>query len=148
MLSQKLRTCRLALLMCLSAGTCASLAGCGKGEEKLVPVAGAAFFKDKPLTRGIVTLIPDKARGNISLHNPTGMIDAQGKYKIFTNSREGAPPGWYKVGIVSGEPYPGPGQPPPKSDIPKHYNDSEKSKFSFEVLYDAPAGSYDLRLQP
>ncbi len=146
MLSQKLRTCRLALLLCLGAGTCAALAGCGQ-REKLVPVEGTVFFKDKPLRRGVVTLVADSGRGNRSLHQPAGQINAQGNYKVFTNNKPGAPPGWYNVWIDAGEEYmPGGGL--PKSDIPRRYNDPGKAKVAVEVRDDAPAGSYDLRLQP
>jgi hypothetical protein len=71
--------------------------GCANNDPRLVPVVGRAFLDGRPLTFGTVSFRPDGSQGNTSLHHPTGVIDAEGNYRLYTARREGAPPGWYKV---------------------------------------------------
>src|SRR5436305_14889066 len=91
---------RLSSIVAVVAIVGAMLAGCGKDAgvgEKLVPVVGAVMVNGQPLTTGGVTFHPDVAKGNNTQHLPAGVLDAEGKYKLVTATREGAPPGWYKV---------------------------------------------------
>jgi len=177
MLRRKRGACRLALLACLSAGACAALAGCGKGIPGLVPVTGKVFFKGQPFTKevappgqtqqagplkgkslspkanqtaafGGVIFIPDTAKGNGTLYQPAGTIDAEGNYQIFTNNQRGAPPGHYLVSVQSMYGMAISANTPPQSSIPLRYADVKTSGLSVEVRDDAPPGSYDLRLEP
>jgi hypothetical protein len=83
--------------------------GCRQPGDKgnRVPVVGKVTFSDgKPLPRGTVIFIPDGGKGNTSPHEPRGVIDGEGKYKLMTTlSLEGASPGWYVVTMISQEPY-------------------------------------------
>jgi hypothetical protein len=102
----------------------------------------------KPLTTGSISFRPDKAKGNTTPYEPAGDIDAQGNYKLYTAittdaPREGAPPGWYKVAVISAEPgvYP-----PRKFFLPPKYGDIETSSLTREVVEGAAPGAYDFDL--
>ncbi len=143
------RMCRLVLAVCLIAGLSAALSGCGK-QEQLLPVKGKVLFKDQPLPKGTVVLTPDAAKGNTTLHEPRGEIDAQGNYEINTSGKPGAPPGWYKVAVISmkEEIQKGGRGPPVQWLAPPRYTDPTTSQLAFEVKRNAPPDSYDLRLKP
>src|SRR5262245_48110528 len=81
----------------------AVLPGCGGPAEEFFPVTGQVTLDGKPLKVGSVSFRPDAARGNASLHHPTGEIDDQGRYTLVTVGRKGAPPGWYKVLVFADE---------------------------------------------
>ncbi|MDX1944742.1 MAG: hypothetical protein SFU86_04985 [Pirellulaceae bacterium] len=125
------------------------LAGCSR-EPSYVPVSGTITEAQRPLGGGTVSLRPDVEKGNKLFHHPTGMIDPQGRYTLFTNEREGAPAGWYKVVVFSnerteekGKSHPG----MPKSLISTRYNQVQTTPLAVEVKPDAPPGSYDFDLQ-
>lgn len=145
----KPRTCRLVLAVCLSAGLLASLSGCGK-QDPLLPVSGKVLFKDLPLPKGTVILTPDAAKGNTTLHEPRGEIDAQGNYEINTSGKAGAPPGWYKVAVIAmkEEIKKGGGGPPVQWLAPRRYTDPKTSQLAFEVKREAAPENYELRLRP
>lgn len=128
-----------------------AISGCwGDDDEPLYPVAGRVSFAGRPLSSGTVSFRPDAARGNASLHQPTGAIDSQGHYEVFTTGREGAPAGWYKVVVFAHEPLSvstGAHPAMPKSIIPERYNHPVKTPLSLEVKPHADANSYDLRLE-
>jgi hypothetical protein len=141
------RTGRLvvcAIAVALSAG----LAGCGADSDKLLAVEGQVKFAGKPLTKGSVVFSPDASKGNTSNHEPRGSIEADGRYKMITHPKEGAPPGWYKVGVIATEskdpknPYA-----LPTSLIPEKFGKPDESGLRVEVRKDAPPGSYDLELK-
>lgn len=125
------------------------LSGCqdAHGPGKLVPVVGKVTLDGEPLKTGSVSFRPDKAKGNETLHEPGGEIDETGTYKLFTASKEGAPPGWYKVIVTSAEPI-DPNNPYAitKSYIDNRYNAVETSGLAFEVVEKPAAGAYDLSL--
>ena len=127
---------------------CFALAGCGKPEEKMEPVEGQIQFEGKTLTKGTVIFRPDVGKGNTTLHEPHGSIGASGRYKITTHPRDGAPPGWYKVGVVVTEPS-DPKNPYslPRSLIPETFGKPEGSGLTLEVRSGAPPGAYDLILK-
>jgi hypothetical protein len=137
---------RLGLLLC---GGCTwVLTGCGGDAVKLVPVVGRITVDGTPLTTGSVSFRPDKAKGNASPHEPAGDIDAQGNYKLYTalkadTPKAGAPPGWYKVAVISAEPgvYP-----PRKFFIDPKYGNIRTSPLSVEVTEGAAPGAYDFKL--
>jgi hypothetical protein len=124
----------------------AALAGCdSSGVGRLVPVKGQVTIDGKPLTTGSLVFKADSAKGTISKFEPTGTIAADGGYSLFTKEKEGAPLGWYKVGVVAQES--NPSDPYAlKSLIPARYNEAETSGLAVEVVTKPAAGAYDLKL--
>lgn len=140
------RAAGLALILGLAAG-CG-----GKKAVSMCPVAGKVTVEGKPLTSGIVTLIPDVGpvphRGKSKIETPgvsAGQIESNGSYEIFTSGQPGAPRGKYRVTVVpSTMPVPE-GQDPPK-DFDKDFSDAAKTKLKFEVVEHPDKGAYDLKL--
>lgn len=125
------------------------VAGCGgSGTDRFLSVEGTVRYQGKPLSRGAVIFSADAEKGNKTLHEPRGSIDADGRYKITTHPREGAPAGWYKVGVLATEP--SDAKNPyslPRSLIPEEYGKPDQSQLRLEVRPDAPPGAYDLDLK-
>lgn len=119
--------------------------GCGSEDEKLVPVAGKVTVNGKPLTSGTVSFRPDQGKGNKSQHQPNGVIDAEGNYKMtLSPDKKGVPPGWYKVVVVAlDDPWPGK---PLKSFIDMKYADEKTTPLKVEVVANPEPGRYDLKL--
>jgi hypothetical protein len=117
------------------------------GAGKLVRVSGRVTVGSQPLTRGTVSFRPDASRGNNTLHEPYGEIDAQGIYRLFTAGNPGAPLGWYKVLVVSMDDV-DPDNPYAlrKSFINPRYGQLETSGLALEVLEQPADGAYDLPL--
>jgi hypothetical protein len=137
----------------LVAGVFLTLAtGCGQGDSdlgRLVPVEGKVMLESKPLTTGVVIFRPDASKGNTSKHEPRGQIDADGNYKVVTaQKKDGAAPGWYKVGIIATRQSTDPKNPYalPKSLIPLIYHDQEKAPLALEVVEKPRPGAYDLHI--
>jgi hypothetical protein len=135
---------RFATAVLLLGLVCAA-AGCGNKSENLVPVAGKVTVAGKVLATGTVSFRPDAAKGNASMHQPTGTIESDGSYQLYvTGGRAGAPPGWYKV-VVTAYDDPAPGK-PLKSFASMDYADEKKTPLRVEVSASAEAGRYDLKL--
>ena len=120
----------------------------GDGGNR-VPVAGKVTFKDgKPLPRGTVIFAPDGAKGNTSLHEPRGAIDAEGNYKLATTpTLDGASPGWYVVTIISQEPYDeSKSSWDPPWLINRKYGNRQMSGLAVEVVKKPEAGRYDFQV--
>jgi hypothetical protein len=66
---------------------------------------------------------------------------------MFTNRKEGAPPGWYKVVVIAAEPL-NPDDPytPGKSYIAVKYNAPQTTDLSLEVVASPKPGAYDLEM--
>ena len=127
----------------------AAMTGCGPAEAPLLPVAGKVRLGEDLLPRGVVILVPDTDKGNDTPHEPRGPIDAEGNFVMATGLRPGAPPGWYKIAVRSTAPNdPKKRYKPGESLIPTKYNNPATSGLSFEVVKDAPADQYDIKLQP
>jgi hypothetical protein len=142
------RCLRGLLVLFVGIGAAISGPGCGGGgRPNLVPVAGQVTLDGRPLTSGQVVFHPDAARGNNSLDEPRGPIDAQGRYELSTVGQKGVVPGWYKVAVIATEPF-DPQHPYvlPKSLIPVRYNDPSASGLTHEVRTNAAPGAYDLKL--
>ncbi len=76
------------------------LSGCGADTGlKLVPVSGTVRLDGQPLPRGSITLRPESTKDG--WEQPTGSIEADGTYVIYTQGRAGAPPGRYRVVIFA-----------------------------------------------
>jgi hypothetical protein len=130
--------------------------GCGdeSGVGKTFPVTGTITLDGQPLVAKttVVLFKPDGARGNASAFEPTGTVDGQGRYTLFTKGKKGAPPGWYKVAVTAHE---GRSEHPKgtlrhrpvaHAVIPGKYGQPEISDLSIEVVENPPPGAYDLRL--
>ena len=125
------------------------LVGCGSGGEPRLPVAGKVLWRGQPLTSGAVIFRPDSTKGNNSKHEPRGPIDTNGNYQAATAQQVGAPPGWYKIGVIATEA----GDPKnpyaiPKSLLPAKYSDPEQSELFMEVVTNPAPGMYDITVRP
>jgi hypothetical protein len=137
---------RLLLLLCCT--LTANVTGCDKGGVKLVAVEGKVMLGDKPVTNGFVMFKPDASKGNTSMEEPSGSIDAQGNYALSTGAKKGAAPGWYKVAVTAAENL-DPNNPYfTKWLIPEKYIDPQTSKLVVEVVENPAAGAYDFKLDP
>jgi hypothetical protein len=109
--------------------------GCGARDYRdalsLAPVHGTVKCKGKTLDSGQVVFVPDKDSVGVMT---TGLIQADGTYKLETAGREGAMVGWNRV-IV--RPYQAASQKPsaaaPPSQIPDKYSWVDKTPLRFEV---------------
>ncbi len=94
--------CRRSVL--LAALCMVGIAGCPASDDigTTLPVSGKVTIDGKPLESGTVVYHPDEQKGNKTKALPTGMIK-NGEYTLssasVTTTKQGAPPGWYKVTI-------------------------------------------------
>ncbi len=138
---------RLALGLLMLAGTTAGCSSSVPGIGKLVPVSGRVTADGVPLTTGSLLFEPNAARGNTSPHQPVGEIDGEGRYRLVTQGHAGAPPGWYRVAVVSLEPV-DPKNPyaARRSFIDSRYGKTLTSGLEVEVVEAPQPGQYDLPL--
>ncbi len=120
----------------------------GQSGSELTPVEGHVTVPGKPsslahLKYSRVWLYPDSARGNLYPRVSIGKIREDGKFKVFTDGKEGAPPGWYRVAVLAVEQ--GAAREQIKVLDPK-YADAATSGLSFHVTANAAPGEYDLVL--
>jgi hypothetical protein len=131
--------------------------GCGdtSGVGQTFPVSGKVTFNDKPLTAKTTMVLfkPDASKGNTSSFEPAGTVDADGNYKLLTQGKTGAPPGWYQVVVTARDDaapvHPnGPKQhrPVAKSLLPSKYGQPQTSGLAIEVVEKPAPGAYDLKL--
>jgi hypothetical protein len=138
-------------------GLCGSIAfvvGCGDASgNKLVPVVGKVTVDGQPLKAGngvssSVSFRPEKGSGNSQ--EPAGDIDEDSTYRLFTNGKEGAPPGRYHVLVTAMERF-DPKSPFPygkrKSYVNSKYGDLKTSDLVIEVVPSPAPGAYDLKLK-
>jgi hypothetical protein len=127
--------------------------GCeAKKTASMYPVSGKVTVDGKPLTSGMVTLIPDIGtaphKGKSRIDTPglsAGKIESDGHYEIFTNGESGAPRGKYRITVVP-DTMPVPeGQDPPK-DFNNKFSDGAKTELKFEVVEHPAKDAYDLKL--
>ena len=78
-----------------------------------------------------------------------GTLDAEGRYKLMSATTEGAPLGWYKVTVTAQEPI-DPKNPyaAPKHLINPKFSGVSTSGLAIEVVKQAAADAYDLKLAP
>ena len=114
--------------------------GCGASDLPLrAPVTGIVTFKGEPLADAIVTFVPDKSKGT---EGPmaVGATDAEGRYVLSTDRREGATDGatvgFHRVRITANRAPTGPSDSLPSSRIPMRYNNPAKSGLVAEVKSD------------
>jgi hypothetical protein len=140
----------LAALALLMIG-CADKSGVGKTYR----VVGKVTVNGEPLTIETASVLfrPDKARGNTSSFEPAGIVDEDGSYNLYTNGKEGAPPGPYLVEVFAVVPKAGGyrKQRPAASEAPislidAKYNSVKTSGLAMEVVENPSQGAYDLQL--
>ncbi|WP_425617705.1 hypothetical protein NA78x_001388 [Anatilimnocola sp. NA78] len=81
------------ILGCLSLAVVA-VTGCDTGP-KLFPVEGQVTLDGKPLEYGAIRVIPGAGR------TASSDLDAQGRFKLMMDDKEGCPPGTHIVTIAS-----------------------------------------------
>jgi hypothetical protein len=101
---------------------------------------------------GTVSFRPDTAAGNPSRHHPTGPIDADGWFEVYTVGRKGAPPGRYKVLVFADANAPTSGAAahplPPRWLVPDKYTREATTTLAVEVVANAAPDHYQLELKP
>jgi hypothetical protein len=125
--------------------------GCGgdDGIGKLYPVSGRILVGDNPLTtvgQGSVSLRGDALKGNPTMHQPTGAIDADGKFELMTAGKKGAPAGWYKVVVAAYANKPEEGPVKPRMLLDEKYYHPQKTDLSVQVVARPAEGAYDLKV--
>jgi hypothetical protein len=126
---------------------CGLLALTGCGGLTLVPVSGKVTLGGKPLKGGGVSYVPDASEGNDARVSCVGRIDSQGRYTLRTDgvkgsdSGKGAPPGWYKVILLTTLPG------SPEISVPDMYRDPIKTPLKIKVVAHPEPGAYDLNLK-
>jgi hypothetical protein len=143
--AMKLRRLCIHILLLLSFGA----AGCGETEpEALRLVRGRIFLDGKPLPRGAVSLHPDGDRD--SWEQPTGSVDSEGQYSLYTQGREGVAPGKYRVVVFATESVMDDASQPhpnlPRSLVPQCYNSSGTTPLRLDVAEEPPSQNFDLEL--
>jgi hypothetical protein len=129
--------------------------GCGSGGTKLnlVPVSGKITLDGAPMTTGTVVFTPEDTSQKFT---PSGIID-NGNYKLFTDGKEGAPVGKYKVSVNTqgmGMAMPSDGKVTTdpskalggKSSMNTKYGAPGTSGITIEVVGSAAAGAYDVKV--
>jgi hypothetical protein len=138
-----------AFLVLGACGFALAAGGCGdrSGVGRTVPVVGRVTVDGQPVPAGTVSFRPDASKGNPSAHEPFGEIDAQGNYKLFTGKKEGAPPGWYRVAVMAGEPVEvGNLSGQARWFASPKYASADTSALAVEVVEKPAPGAYDFRL--
>ena len=132
------------------------LSGCGDGIETY-PVSGKVMLKDQPLKpkSGYVTLKPMADKDNTTKFEPSGAIQPDGTYVIYTTkNHSGAPPGWYKVIVTAKGDMPDKSEftsdhrPLPKQLVHAKYGQAKTTPLMIEVVASPKAGAYDLKVEP
>ncbi|HVA51310.1 MAG TPA: carboxypeptidase regulatory-like domain-containing protein [Pirellulales bacterium] len=109
-----------------------ALLGCGGKSAGTYPVKGVVTFKGQPLADAVVSFYPAQGRP------AAGMTNAQGEFWLSTfQSKDGALPGSYNVGITEPTDIPPEGDysiPEPKPPrFPAKYTDPKQSELTAEV---------------
>jgi hypothetical protein len=130
---------------CVSSAIVLVLAGCA--GETTIQVKGKVLVDGQPLTVGTVIFTPDAARGNTSMHEPRGQLDANGVYHLYqTKDNPAVSPGWYKISI-STQRLKDPKDPfSYVSLIPTKFANPETSGLALEVVANPSPGAYDIAL--
>ncbi len=122
-----------------------SLLGCSTAES-LPTVSGVVTTDGVPVRAGTITFYPDQTKGNATPHQPTGIIDSDGRYELYLpKGRKGAPAGWYKVVVYAVD--------NPQSNKPNRYlthtmyADLKRTPLRIDVVPDPAPGRYDLTLK-
>ena len=122
------------------------LAGCSHGETTST-VTGKVLVDGQPLTIGTVVFTPDAAKGNTSMHEPRGKLDANGVFHVFQTKDGGAvSPGWYKISIRAQRLKDPTDRYSQMSVIPTKFASPETSGLTLEVVDHPAPVAYDITL--
>jgi hypothetical protein len=101
--------------------------GCGRSQPSLAHVQGRVFYRGEPLAGGTIVFTPDADRGG---QGPMAwaQIEADGHYRLSTDGRYGASPGWHRITIAAAS----------SEKLPARYRDPDLSGQRFEVRTDRP----------
>lgn len=119
------------------------VAGCGDSGPELVPVVGTVKIDGQPASEGAVTF----RHASTGAFEASGLIQADGTYKLMRNSDEGAQVGEYKVVVfVRKTPQTPTGEMAglPTIIVNQKFTNPNTTPLNVEVKKDAPAGHYDL----
>jgi hypothetical protein len=109
-------------------------------------VRGKVMVDNKPVTGGQVSFIPATVDDKARFAPPSGQIDANGIYELFTDGKAGAPAGKYNV-MVTPSMVPDPAaKGMPKAPFNDKYRDAKKSGLQVDVSASPAPGAYDLKL--
>ena len=122
--------------------------GCGKpGGATMAPISGSVTVDNQPLTAGQVTFHPiAKAEASDNKGFSGGIVEASGKYTLFTGGEKGAPLGKYKV-TVNPSMVPTASGGAPVAPFNSKYRDAKMTPIEVEVVASPAAGAYDLKLK-
>ena len=98
--------------------------GCGGDSDKPAAVQGRVYYLGKPLEGGTIVFTPDPARGG-SGPLAVSVIQADGRYRLQSDEKDGAIPGWHRVTVA-------PAGAPPHA-LPPRFSDPELSGQCYEV---------------
>jgi hypothetical protein len=151
--SNSLRLHGRMLALGLSALFCMSFSACGKKEEEdiqLFPVSGKVTISGTPMTMGQIMFNPNKDKGNTGTKVPSGIVQPDGSYTLrtgtATGTKEGAPPGWYKVTfLASGTSNTDMSKSKPPT-FSSEFSDAKKSSLSVEVKEGADPKTYSFNI--
>jgi hypothetical protein len=142
---------RIGILMTLLSLT----PGCdSSGVGKTYPVAGAVTLGGQPLAAetAMILFVPDGSKGNNGRFQPSGSVGSDGRYELYTNGKQGAPPGWYHVVVTAYDGRPehpqGPHRrrPVARSLVPAKYGTAETTDLVVEVVPSPAPNAYDFGL--
>lgn len=122
-------------LIWLLFGALACAAGCGKTAGEPTAVAGKVTYRGQALAAGTIVFTPDPARG--AAGPPVGVdIQPDGGYRMPPKDTPPLAAGWYRVTVAAVQMQPAaPGQPyaQPRSLLPAHYRDPDRSGLICEI---------------
>lgn len=108
--------------------------GCGAHDYRdslpLAPVHGTVTYKGKPLDSGQVVFVQEKDTVGVVT---TGLIQADGSYKMATAGRDGAMVGWNRVIVRPYQPASRKPSDALPSPLPEEYSWADKTPLRFEV---------------
>jgi len=115
---------RRTLLGLLTALGWFAVSGCEAETATPVPVRGVVYYRNAPLSGGVLVFTPDPVRSGDGPMSHAE-IQADGKYVLRTGSGLGAIPGWHRVTVTA--------LPDMRTSFPGNYGDPEQSGLSYEV---------------
>jgi hypothetical protein len=139
-------------------GCVLAIVGCGGDSAKYLPVSGMVTLDGAPLKSGAIAFAADMGNDYKGTNTPSGTI-TDGKYKVMTGNKDGAPVGKWKVTITGAAPMgmgaggpvstPGAGPLPPPAgmggtQIAPKYMDPAKTPLKVEVKDGMDPKQFDL----
>jgi hypothetical protein len=114
--------------------------GCGGNADQTAEVQGHVYYQGKPLEAGTIVFAPDPSRGG-SGPLARAEIEPDGHYRLRSDEKNGAVPGWHRVTIAPAGPLGS-----PTRALPSRYSDPELSGKSVEVKA-GQVNTFDLNLE-